>query len=74
MTNIFFDNNDKIGLEVYGWLKGHLKELADVPYSVHTAHLCPDGNRMFQIEMTIEDITATPEYAMLHNRRKPEKI
>lgn len=72
MTNIFFDSNDKIGLEVYRWLKDHLEELANVPYSVHTACLCPDGNRMYQIEMAIEDITATPDYAMLHKHRKPQ--
>ena len=74
MKNIFFDNSDKIGLEVYRWLKDHLKELDDDPYTVHTTHLCPDGRRMYHIKMLIEDITATPDYAQYHNHRKPKEI
>lgn len=61
MNNLFRENKDKIGLEVYEWLKDHYKEITWPCSSYHVIYLCPDGKRMYRVKMIISDITGTPE-------------
>lgn len=61
MNNLFLENKDKIGLEVYEWLKDHYKEIMWPCSSIHVIYLCPDGKRVYRVKMIISDITGTPE-------------
>ena len=61
MNNLLLENNGKIGLEVYEWLKDHYKEITWPCSSYHIIHLCPDGKKVYRVKMIISDITGTPE-------------